>query len=86
MPPAPSFIPCSSFRLPLRLIYLNIYSLYALSPDSVQLAVVPVATEAVEVGDSGGVRDGQRRGMCEKKEEADEGEAGGSCDALCFFF
>lgn len=35
---------------------------YARSPDSVQLAVVPVAMEAAEVGDSGGVRDGQRWG------------------------
>lgn len=48
-----------------------------------------MAMEAAGVGDSGGVRDGQRRGMCEKSWKAQrrrmKGKAGRSWDALCFF-
>lgn len=45
--------------------------------------------EAAGVGDSGGVRDGQRGGMCEKGRKTQsrrmKGEAERSCDALCLF-
>lgn len=48
-----------------------------------------MAMKAAEVGDSGGVRDGQRRRMCEKRRKAQsrrmKGKAGRSWDILCFF-